>query len=179
MREIQCYEVNFDMCSYGEPFKKDAKIFTSAACSQQLERHCNHRRHSVWLKGQLKVETADGSTVYKNRTSLAGAYPKQLCDKYASLVTSNRLCFSHGEGDQFIQDHWSAAVRDYTPKSARARHLTPSSLQARCDFEEEPQLELIQQKGGLSEFFDFIALGREPKKAWEFLKKNKQKPFSC
>ena len=36
-------------------------------------------------------------------------------------------------------------------------------------------LELLAKKGGLERFFDFIALGREPKQAWLFLKKNKTK----
>ena len=171
------FEVNFDMCSYGEQYKKDTKIFTSASCLRALERHCCHRRHSVWLKGQQRVEFPGGKFVYKNRTSLAGAYPDSFCRLYAKLLVHAGHCSSHGETDQHIQDHWSASIRCYTPKSKTSGtgRQRKAAVSAGDNPPDETKLELLAKQGGPDQFFDFVALGREPKQAWLYLKKNKTK----
>lgn len=170
------YEVNFDMCSYGEPYKKDTRILTSCKELQGLERHCNHKRHKVWLKGQTVVEEG-GHKKYCNRTKLAGAYPEQMCQKFAKLLYTTHACVSHGESDQFVQDHWSTAIRCYLPKKQQKRTKRSKDPKSQWQAEEntEGDLSLLQKAGGIQKHFDFIALGREPKQAWAFLKKAEAK----
>ena len=174
MQSGPCYEINFDMCSYGEVYKKETSIFSSLGKLQKLERHCGHRRHSVWLKGVTKVEFPGGKHVFTNRTSLAGAYPQQLCEQYAAILHDANICVSHGETDQLVQDHWSASIRCYTPKLSKGNNSgkkCPVSNRDHC--QKEVDLELLEHQGGLEQFFDFIALGREPKQAWRYLQKAK------
>ena len=170
------FEVNFDMCSYGEPFKKDTRIITSCAELQGLERHCSHKRHKVWLKGQVAVEV-EGRKKYCNRTTLAGAYPDKLCAEFAKFLQTSRACCSYGETDQFVQNHWSTAIRCFAPKKLRKPPKRPKETQSQRDCEKVPDCEhpRLQQIGGLSKAFDFIALGREPKEAWSYLKKTEAK----
>ena len=171
-RSGSCYEVCFDMCSYGEPFKKETKILTSAKCLQALERHCNHRRHSVWLKGRDQGQGVE----HHNRTSFAGIYPQQFCNQYAHLLISHHLCACHGETDHAIQAHWSSAVRSFTTKAGKTKPRQRTELPAGGDQAGEPLCLLLKDQGGGCKYFDFIGLGREPKEAWRFLRKTRPLP---
>ena len=96
------YEVNFDLCSYGEAYKKDTKLFTSCQRMCQLERHCQHRRHSVWLKG--------------SRRALSGVYPEKLCAKYAELVKFLGCCHGDPTVCDTVRNCFSVALRSAASK---------------------------------------------------------------
>ena len=173
-----CFEVNFDMCSYGESFKKDTKILTSVDILQGLERHCHHRRHSVWFKNKVKHGERDSAFVYKNRAACAGAYPCQLCFQYADLLLQSKCCSCHGEGDQTFQNHWSTAIRSFTPKKDRPSHRRKPCHKKGDDQTQEFAIELLNNVDGLCNHLDLIACGREPKEAWHSLKKAKSESYS-
>eukprot|EP00435_Cladocopium_sp_Y103_P009898 s3109_g2.t1 len=101
--------VNFDMCQYGEPWKKNTTIVTSHEPLCELERKCNHGKHAVWLKGQVQVKKPDGTARYVNRTALAGAYPAKLVEAYAGILRRT-LDLKLGEPNE-VQATWSAALR--------------------------------------------------------------------
>ncbi len=75
--------VCFDMCMYNQKFKKPTMILTNAEELGSLSRKCCHKKHEVILCGKTRVQ---GS--WRNRTELAGAYPKSLCDEWSRAVKS-------------------------------------------------------------------------------------------
>lgn len=84
--------VDFDMCGYGTGYRKPTRILASFQQLQGLQRHCSHLRHGQVLKGRVKVDLGDG-TVWANRTTLAGAYPPELCETWARI--SQQYIFHH------------------------------------------------------------------------------------
>ena len=176
LRTGDLYHVSFDMCSYGEPFKKETKIVTSCQELQRLEKHCQHRRHSVWLKGQIKVKE-QGREKFRNRTTLAGAYPTSLCESFAHALVESRSCAAHGETDCIIQNHWTTAIRCYTPKRLKCKPAKANKTKSTggCETNTLEDCNLLEKAGGLTKYFDFIALGRQHKEAWDYLKKTEAK----
>lgn len=79
--------VDFDMCRYGTPFKKPTRILTNFETLGMLRRSCCHRSHAEVLRGRVLVEVA-GKRVWMNRTTLAGAYPDELCDQWARISST-------------------------------------------------------------------------------------------
>eukprot|EP00438_Fugacium_kawagutii_P017186 Skav215700 [mRNA] locus=scaffold3538:124321:127815:+ [translate_table: standard] len=79
------YLVTLDMCQYGEAFKKPTRILTNEKLFLQLGRVCQGGHTYSVLKGTVRVKI-DGVWKYKNRTSLAGAYGKQLCTAWAEIA---------------------------------------------------------------------------------------------
>lgn len=169
------FEVNFDMCSYGEPYRKDTRLLTSLRCLCELERHCNHRRHSVWLKGLVRDKGNGNIGIHTNRSILAGAYPVSFCKEFARLVAAYRVCSCNGEADQRIKDYWSLALRHYqTLKRGKGREGS-TTLPSRDSEAKQESLAQLPQSGGLDHHFDFIALGREHRPAWACLKEARRK----
>ena len=76
------HSVTFPMCAYGEDFKKPTKLLTNCFPLTQLRQVCSHKRHAVILKGQV----FDKVKGWSNRTTLAGAYPRKLCDLWAQII---------------------------------------------------------------------------------------------
>lgn len=165
------FVVDFDMCMYGEPFRKCTRIVTSCKELQQLSNKCCHRRHEVWLKGKVKVEGADHLPRFVNRTALAGAYPKALTDKFAAILSC--LSFGNVEQTDLGQVHWSASLRSVAKQGSKKEHCPTNLAQKSCD-EHHEKLVLLERQGGLEQFIDFIAIGRNKKEAWRVLKKNKR-----
>jgi hypothetical protein len=88
------------------------------------------------------------------------------------LIQLSRTCVSHGETDQHVEEHWSTAVRCYTPKKPRRRAKSKKPQPSwESDASFETDLALLTKVGGLQRYYDFIALGREQKEAWKYLKK--------
>ena len=176
------YVVTFDMCSYGEPYKKDTKVVTSLNALSKLERHCSHRRHAVWLKGQVKWSEDGCKEKYVNRTKLAGAYPQLLCKQYAQIIAEQQICFCHGASVQCVQDNWAVALRSYQAKANRPKHCTGRACkqqQKGNNDTEDVQCQLLEQAGGLDRYFDWIAHGRAPQRpVWKQLKTAKKKASS-
>eukprot|EP00438_Fugacium_kawagutii_P034634 Skav232689 [mRNA] locus=scaffold2892:36534:39881:+ [translate_table: standard] len=159
------YVVDFDMCMYGEPYMKRTRLVTSEKWLRALGRTCNHSSHDVRLKGRVKISGDDGRPVYVNRTALAGAYPFQLVRRYADLIRQHVKLDS--KDHKAISLHWRASLRSVaergTKKSCRDK--------VNCDRigEQQFELELLKSRGGLTTFFDAIALGRDKKEAWLYL----------
>lgn len=74
--------VDFTMCGYGQPFKKPTRILTNCPALKSLACFCNHGRHAEVLKGRTWSEQHG----WVNRTSLAGAYPNELCKKWVQII---------------------------------------------------------------------------------------------
>ena len=80
------FTVDFPMCAYGTPYKKNTRILTNLPSLLSLHSTCGHAKHAQSLCGKVRVQQDDGSWVFKNRTELAGAYPQLLAETWASLV---------------------------------------------------------------------------------------------
>eukprot|EP00438_Fugacium_kawagutii_P028530 Skav222527 [mRNA] locus=scaffold2875:78605:82075:+ [translate_table: standard] len=74
--------VDFVMCQYGQPFKKPTRIMTNCSDLGALSCICPHLKHAVVLKGTVQHDTKG----WVNLTTLAGAYPEMLCNKWAQSV---------------------------------------------------------------------------------------------
>lgn len=75
-------QVHFPMCAFGENYKKPTMLLTNCNSLSQLSRQCMHTKHAEVLKGRVR-NPAKG---WVNRTSLAGAYPDKLCDRWAQII---------------------------------------------------------------------------------------------
>ena len=64
--------VDFEMCQFGEPYQKRARIITSVGWLNHLARRCNHKTHSTWLKGQVQPEQSWQARVCKSNRSCRG-----------------------------------------------------------------------------------------------------------
>ena len=175
------YTVTFDMCSYGEAFKKDTKMITSCFSLQQLEKHCAHRRHAVWLKGRVRAEAGPNAGKYVNKTELAGVYPEQLCQTYACVLSNLRVAHGDPAACRVVQDCWGTALRGLVPKQGKqtfAREPSSKAVKTRGGEEEccsADMCNLLKQQGGLTTFLDAIALGRNQKEAWKALQNKDQR----
>ena len=65
------------MCSYGSAHYKPTAILTNAWWLQAMQKPCMGGHKHVWLMGKV-------NGVW--RTSLAAAYPEQLCEFWVSLI---------------------------------------------------------------------------------------------
>ena len=118
------YEINLDMCQFGEPYKKPTKIITSAHWLLPLGKRCNHTSHEGWLKGRVKVLDSSGRAVYVNRTALAGAYPFKLVEQYARLI--KHFGSLGTRDDQVVQVAWGAALRSAQNRKAQGHRVSKS-----------------------------------------------------
>lgn len=165
------YEVDLDMCQFGEPYKKPTKIITSAHWLNPLGKRCNHASHEVWLKGRVRVVDSKGRAVYVNRTALAGAYPFKLVEQYAQLI--KRFASLGTRDDQVVQVAWGSALRSAQNRKAQG-YRKPKSKDITWGPDQQQHLYMLSKAGGLERFLDSIALGRKPKEAW----KNQHKGFN-
>ena len=94
IRELMMLEgvsfVNFPMCQYGARYKKPTSLLTNYPFLKCLAQECPHKRHGEVLRGRVRVERG-GKTFWTNRTTLAGSYPKKLCNKWAQAVKARLL----------------------------------------------------------------------------------------
>lgn len=157
--------VDWEMCQYGEKYKKSTRMVTSVDWLHPISRRCHHRSHEVRLQGKVKSCNSAGRPVYVNRTTLAGAYPIKFCQKYASLIHSH-VSFGHAREEVAMQ--WSASLRRVAsiPSSqCRPKDKCRQTQEFSCG-----DLELfLYNAGGLERFYDCISLGRTPKQAWKKL----------
>ena len=72
MNKPNIFRVDFSMCMFGEPYRKDITIITNCAELQVLCRPCCHVRHSVVLEG--------------SRTKAAGQYPEALVKLWSETL---------------------------------------------------------------------------------------------
>lgn len=162
------YVVDFDMCQYGESFQKSTRIITSFPPLKRLARKCGHTRHSTWLKGKVKVfDEKLSKMIYVNKTALAGAYPEELCRVYADIVSDHMQLVSHEVNA--VQNHWRAALEGAVVRSAAKSRGATKTMHPRTA-DDQQLCSLLQEKGGLINFIDAIALGRPKQKAWEALR---------
>ena len=77
--------VTFDMCRYGSEYRKPTALLTTLSELEVLGKRCNHAYRHVPAAGSTRVRVG---SAYKwvARTTLAGAYPAQLCSTWARLV---------------------------------------------------------------------------------------------
>lgn len=73
----QVQHVVFDMCQYGQLYKKRTAVMTNMPELHQLERLCTRDHQHQPLRGTVKVVDG-GRARYQNRTAVAGTYPPQL-----------------------------------------------------------------------------------------------------
>ena len=86
MMRKDVYVIDFPMCAYGMPYRKWTRIVTNIEGLCSLQRLCHHKRHKEQLAGRITIVDENGKHVSKNRTQVAGAYPDQLVNTWASLL---------------------------------------------------------------------------------------------
>ena len=162
--------VTFEMCQYGEPYKKSTCIATSSPHLGRLGRRCNHSSHAVWLKGTTKISKAGELPRYVNRTALAGAYPLRLCELYAQLIQKH-VPTCQSDGVEAVKIHWAASLRSVANRKACENKSAKILVkEGGVDSGESIELNLLSQAGGPQKFIDCIALGRSRQEAWKQLK---------
>ena len=73
---LKCFDVIFDLCRYGCPYKKTTRITTSTPQLAARGKRCTCGTNHVWLRSG-------------DATQKAGAYPTKLCNLWASLLSEN------------------------------------------------------------------------------------------
>ena len=86
MNRSDVFVIDFPMCAYGTAYKKPTRIITNCVELCSLTRTCRHKNHSQKLVGRTSYVDSKGNRHYVNRTELAGAYPQDLAETWASLV---------------------------------------------------------------------------------------------
>ena len=113
--ELECFReilalpgvvvVDFPMCNFGQPYKKPTRIITNCQMLAQLRGSCPHHKHAEVLKSR----TWSPIHGWSNRTTLAGSYPKALCNRWARAVREDPDVRSHDKKEsrpnfgQFLQ----------------------------------------------------------------------------
>ena len=88
LRQSGNFPVTWDNCAFGEKFKKPTTLWTNfEALSSLGKRCCGGHRHEH-LVGTERVQLSDGTWATRNKTEGAGAYSRQLCKQWSSLVAS-------------------------------------------------------------------------------------------
>ena len=77
--------VAFDMCMYGSEYRKPTGILTNVEQLESLARRCTHAFRHTPASGSVRVRDGRGHR-WIARTTQAGAYPPQLCSKWAGLL---------------------------------------------------------------------------------------------
>ena len=79
--------IAFDLCRFGSEYRKPTGLLTNIAALEQLAVRCNHSYRHIPAAGSVRVRDG-GRYRWVARTTLAGAYPPQLCRKWAQLIHS-------------------------------------------------------------------------------------------
>ena len=161
-----CYFIDFDMCMYGEPYRKSTRLATSCADLFALARKCVHHTHDVRLKGQVKVDSNVDKPRYVNRTASAGAYPSCFCRAFAGLICRHVRPIDQHQAEA-VAVHWESALRSVAQYKARRQRPPQTKISSGSIGDFAPTCELLEAAGGLHTYFDCIQLGRNPKDAWK------------
>ena len=87
--------IAFDMCMYGSEYKKPTGLLTTMSELEQLGRRCCHAYRHIPAAGPVRVR--DGACYrWVARTTLAGAYPPQLCSRWSRIVRASATFASFG-----------------------------------------------------------------------------------
>lgn len=76
----------WDMCMYGQPFKKPTALLSNVPELSALARSCEGGHVHEQLRGTEVYVDNYGKRRYRNKTSAAGEYPLSLCDKWAHVL---------------------------------------------------------------------------------------------
>ena len=86
LQNKKCKLITWDMCQYGQPYRKSTTLLTNETSLCGLGRRCQGGHKHEHLQGSVRFKL-DGRFVRCNRTSLAGAYPSSLCSEWARIMT--------------------------------------------------------------------------------------------
>ena len=79
----------WDMCAYGQPFRKSTALLTNLTSLESLAQRCRGGHVHVHLKGREKYVDQHGVSRYRNRTSAAGEYPLDLCQQWSTILSKS------------------------------------------------------------------------------------------
>lgn len=96
------FTVHLDFCQYGEPYKKPTKIVGNYEGLLCLAAKCNHKNHTVILRGSETIEQ-NGKHVSVPKTQRAGAYPWLLVEKWAQVIVPYAVAESRDSNLLFSQ----------------------------------------------------------------------------
>ena len=108
--------IDFPMCVYGQPFKKPTRLLSNCSSLVSLAATCPHHKHAEVLKGRTWSPTYG----WTNKTTLAGAYPPSLCNKWARVIRDDPLVRTHDKkklGPDFGQVFKPCRGQSVAPKT--------------------------------------------------------------
>lgn len=111
MKDRRVGMLEWDMCQYGESYKKSTCLMTNELGFQSLARRCQGGHKHVHLQGTTRVKI-DGVWKSKNRTSLAGAYPMKLCRQWARIAEELGPPRSRGRVGWRLKNDFIAAISE-------------------------------------------------------------------
>ena len=85
--------IAFDLCRFGSEYRKPTGLLTTVAALEQLALRCNHSYRHIPAAGSVRVRDG-GRYRWVARTTLAGAYPPQLCRKWAQTHSQSSFTCS-------------------------------------------------------------------------------------
>ena len=148
------FVVDFPMCAYGAPHKKNTSIMTNMKALTSLAARCVHVKHEAVLAGSVKTFNADGGPAFASATKLAGAYPDRLCRAWCRAL--KRVCPSSGRCSTVAGDYGELFVE----KLKAARRATPASQHGRPDAA-DPHVSSFEK--AVPSFLDSITFGQHTK----------------
>ena len=78
--------VTFDVCQYGEAFKKRTTLYVSGSFLRPLQKLCDGKHAHVALSGWRDLARP---TQKRRRTADAAAYVPMLCQEWATAVKNH------------------------------------------------------------------------------------------
>ena len=120
----QVHKVVLHMCAFGEAWKKPTAILCNVPGLASLGLRCPGNHKHIQLSGSTVVQTPGGPRTV-SRTALAGAYPFELCRRWADICRTIAPAGALGTG-------WSWQAR-FESSLPTARHaLDRAALDAHC-----------------------------------------------
>ncbi len=111
MKDRRVGLLEWDMCQFGENYKKSTCMLTNELGFQGLAVRCQGGHKHEHLQGTVRVKI-DGVWKVKNRTSVAGAYPMKLCRQWARIAEEMGPPRSRGKVGWRLKNDFIAAISE-------------------------------------------------------------------
>lgn len=153
----------WDMCAYGEAYKKPTGLLTNLAPLQVLARRCCGGHKHVQLVGREKYVTTSGTQKWRNKTSAAGECPLSLTRLWARTLAKECPYAARAPDSTGFK----AAVRQRLQTIAGVNYSIPQSESAKNFPDLEPSTHPLRRANSYKQP---IVFGQHTKKEAEWLR---------
>ena len=112
--------IAFDMCMYGSEYRKPTGILTTHPGLEKLGQRCCHAFRHTPAPGSVRVR--DGAVFrWVARTTLAGAYPPQLCSRWARVIRDESSIAAFSKHATAVAFRFTAELEGLVRRGKRAK----------------------------------------------------------